>query len=111
PAAPCGTASSSRRIPVLCIIVKMSRAERPRGSLLDYSRGQKNLVKGTQRLSPGSRAALPLPRPLRTHRASFPAVRSSLSNARLGGRDAAIYDYCCVCAFFFANDARGGFHR
>jgi len=30
------TASSSRRIPVLCIIVKVSRAERPRGSLRGY---------------------------------------------------------------------------
>src|SRR5262245_43833221 len=60
---------------------------------------------------PGSRAALPLPRPLRTHRASFPAVRSSLSNARLSGRGAATYDCCCACTFFFANDARGGFHR
>jgi hypothetical protein len=31
-------ASSSRRIPVACVIVKVIRAERPRGSLPDYSR-------------------------------------------------------------------------
>jgi|SRR6187431_2395112 hypothetical protein len=29
-------ASSSRRIPVCCVIVKVFRAERPRGSLLGY---------------------------------------------------------------------------
>jgi len=38
PAASCEAASSSQRIPVSRIVVKGSRAERPRGSLLDYSR-------------------------------------------------------------------------
>src|SRR5262249_49711093 len=56
----------------------------------------------------GSKATLLPPRPLRTRRASFPAARSSLSNARLGGRDATTYDCCCVCTFFFANNARDG---
>src|SRR5215813_10205169 len=59
----------------------------------------------------GSKATLLPPRPLRTRRASFPAARSSLSNARLSGRDATTYDCCCVCTFFFANNARDGFHR
>src|SRR5215813_299579 len=59
----------------------------------------------------GSKATLLPPRPLRTRRASFPAARSSLSNARLGGRDASTYDCCCVCTFFFADNARDGFHR
>jgi hypothetical protein len=59
----------------------------------------------------GSKATLLPPRPLRTRRASFPAARSSLSNAPLGGRDASTYDCCCVCAFFFADNARDGFHR
>src|SRR5262245_3720737 len=54
--------------------------------------------------------SLPSP-PLRAHRVSFPAVRSSLSNAHLGGRGAATYDCCCACTFVFASDARGGFHR
>src|SRR5262245_63680831 len=36
PAASSETASSSRRIPVSCIIVKESRAERPRGSQRGY---------------------------------------------------------------------------
>src|SRR5262249_23984988 len=58
----------------------------------------------------GKRVVLPSPSPLRTDRASFPAISSSLSNARLSGRDAATYDCCCVCTFFFANDARGSFH-
>ena len=59
----------------------------------------------------GSKATLLPPRPLRTRRASFPAARSSLSNARLGGRDASTYDCCCVCTFSFADNARDGFHR
>src|SRR5262245_2940897 len=59
----------------------------------------------------GSKATSLPPRPLRTHRASFPAIRSSLSNAHLGGRGAATYDCCCTCTFVFASDARGGFHR
>jgi hypothetical protein len=38
------------------------------------------------RPSPGSRAALPPPRPLRTARESFPSCSSSLSNALCGTR-------------------------
>ena len=37
PAAPFGAASSSRRIPVFCVVVIVIRTERPRGSLHDYS--------------------------------------------------------------------------
>jgi hypothetical protein len=56
PAASSETASSSRRIPVSCIIVKESRAERPRGSQRGYPcRKTAILVVTTRRwLSPRS---------------------------------------------------------
>jgi hypothetical protein len=51
PAASSETASSSRRIPVSCIIVKESRAERPRGSQRGYPcRKTAILVVTTRRL-------------------------------------------------------------
>src|SRR4030095_2276394 len=55
------TASSSRRIPVLCIIVKVSRVERPQGSLpafawSDLAKGSTPIHSITERhsLSPSS---------------------------------------------------------
>ena len=55
-------------------------------------------------------ALLPSP-PLRTHRAIFTAVGSSLSNALFGGRGVSTYDRCSAFAFDFANDARCGFNH
>jgi len=70
------------------------------GSNLEESGHESNLSLNVAFTIPstcsGSKATLLPPRPLRTHRASFPAIRSSLSNAHRRGRGATLRIVCLI---------------